>query len=247
MLLTKPLFAASLVLLLAHATSHAVDFSKVTHAGKTFTLCRVDLKKESLQLFLRDDAGQPLKSFERLDQWLGVQGQKLAFAMNGGMYHGDMSPVGLCVQNGKELAPLNLANAEGNFFLKPNGIFLISDQGARVIVSEEYPALREKVSLATQSGPLLLRNGRMHPAFKEGSKNILFRNGVGVVSPTEVVFAISEETVNFHELATLFRDTLKCKDALFLDGTVSSLHAEALKRSDKKMDLGPMLGITATK
>lgn len=234
-------------LIMAATCAHALDFSTVTHAGKKFTICRIDLKKESLQLFLRDDAGQPLRSFEQAEKHLAALGQKLVFGMNGGMYHGDMSPVGLCVQNGKELAPLNLAKAEGNFFLKPNGVFLISEQGARVIVSEEYPALREKVLLATQSGPLLLRNNRMHPAFKEGSKNVLHRNAVGVTSPYEVIFAITEEPVNFHELATLFRDTLKCPDALFLDGTVSSLHATALKRSDKKMDLGPMLGVTVMK
>lgn len=235
------------LLLLFTCAANAVEYSTVTHAGKKFTICRVDFRKDSLQLFLRDEAGTPLKSFERLNQWLTGKQQKLVFAMNGGMYHGNMSPVGLCVIDGKEFAPLNLAKAEGNFFLKPNGVFLISDHGARVIVSEEYPALREKVMLATQSGPLLLRNGRMHPAFKEGSKNILHRNAVGIVSPTEVVFAITEEPVNFHELATLFRDALKCQDALFLDGTVSSLHAEALKRSDKKMDLGPMIGVTGAK
>ena len=242
----KPILAAILWSFLA-TFAHAVDFSTITHAGKEFTLCRVDLGKESLRIFLRDDAAQPLRSFENLQKHLGTKNQKLTFAMNAGMYHGDMSPVGLCVIDGKQIAPLNLAKAEGNFFLKPNGVFLISDQGARVIVSEEYPALqqKEKIVLATQSGPLLLRNGRMHPAFKEGSKNILYRNGVGIKSPTEVIFAISEEPVNFYDLATLFRDGLNCKDALFLDGTVSSLHADALKRSDRKMDLGPMIGITA--
>ena len=228
-------------------TVHAVDVSTVSHSGKRFTVCRVDLKSEKLQLFLKDEANQPLKSFERLQQWLATKQQGLVFAMNGGMYHGDMSPVGLCVSESRQLAPLNLAKAEGNFFLKPNGVFLISDQGAKVIVSEEYPALQEKVQLATQSGPLLLRQGRMHPAFKEGSKNLLHRNAVGVKSASEVIFAITEEPVNFFELATLFRDTLKCQDALFLDGTVSSLFSNALKRSDKKMDLGPMVGITVAR
>ena len=234
-----------LALLVFPLSATAIDFSTLTHAGKKFTICRLDAQKEKLELLVRDDAGLPLKSFERAQQWLGEKRQKLIFGMNGGMYHGDMSPVGLCVQGGKELVPLNLAKAEGNFFLKPNGIFLISDKGVKVIVSEEYPALKEKVMLATQSGPLLLRNNRMHPAFKEGSKNVLYRNAVGVRARHEVIFAISEEPVNFHELATLFRDALKCPDALFLDGTVSSLHAEALNRSDKKMDLGPMIGITA--
>lgn len=235
---------ALITLMLVSATAHAVDFRAVVHAGKKFTVCRVDPKKEKLQLFLKDDQGQPLKSFATLDAWLQKKGEKLAFAMNAGMYHGDMSPIGLCIANGKQLAPVNLANGEGNFFLKPNGVFLISDQGAKVIRSEEYPALKEKVELATQSGPLLLRGGVVHPVFNPNSKNVLFRNGVGVASPHEVIFAISEEIVSFHELATLFRDVLKCPDALFLDGTVSSLFAPPLKRNDKKMDLGPMIGVT---
>lgn len=233
-----------LALMLVTATAHAVDFKAVVHAGKKFTVCRVDLRKEKLHLFLKDDQGQPLKSFTTLDAWLQKKGEKLAFAMNAGMYHGDMSPVGLCIANGKQLAPVNLANGEGNFFLKPNGVFLVSDHGAKVIRSEEYPVLKEKVELATQSGPLLLRGGVVHPVFNPNSKNLLFRNGVGVPSPHEVIFAISEEIVSFHELATLFRDALKCPDALFLDGTVSSLFAPPLKRNDKKMDLGPMIGIT---
>ncbi|MBL9145698.1 MAG: phosphodiester glycosidase family protein [Verrucomicrobiaceae bacterium] len=226
------------------STTQAVDFKAIVHAGKKFTVCRVDLRKEKLQLFLKDDQDQPLRSFATLDAWLQKKGEKLTLAMNAGMYHGDFSPVGLCVADRKQLAPVNLANGEGNFFLKPNGIFLISDQGAKVIKSEEYPTLKEKVELATQSGPLLLRNGVEHPAFNPESKNQLFRNGVGVASPHEVIFAISEEIVSFHELATLFRDVLKCPDALFLDGTVSSLYAPPLKRSDKKMDLGPMIGVT---
>jgi uncharacterized protein YigE (DUF2233 family) len=58
------------------------------------------------------------------------------------------------------------------------------------------------------------------------------------------LFATSEEPVNFYEFATLFRDILHCPDALFFDGTVSSIHATALHRSDKKIDLGPIIGIT---
>lgn len=232
------------VLLTLSATAHAVDFRAVVHAGKKFTVCRVDLKKEKLSLFLKDEQNQPLKTFVALEQMVQRQNQQLTFAMNGGMYHGDMSPVGLCIAKGQQLAPLNLAAGEGNFFLRPNGVFLISDQGAKVIKSEEYPALKEKVEVATQSGPLLLRSGIIHPAFNPNSKNQLFRNGVGVASPQEVIFAISEEIVSFYELATLFRDTLKCPDALFLDGTVSSLYAPPLQRNDRKMDLGPMIGIT---
>jgi len=221
-----------------------VEFSTVEIAGKRVTVCRVDVRTERLQLFHRDGNGQPFKRFPALGDWLGQRGQKLTFAMNGGMYHGDFSAVGLSVADGKTLTPLNTANAEGNFFLKPNGVFLVSEAGARVVESSEFPRLREKVILATQSGPLLLRGGRMHAAFRPGSVNRLFRNGVGVPSPDVALFAISEAPVNFHEFATMFRDVLKCPDALFLDGTISSLYAPKLKRNDFRMDLGPILGVT---
>ncbi len=228
-------------------SAQAVEFTTTMSSGKRFTICRVDLAKEPLKLFLNDPAGQPLKTFAAVEAMLAVNQERLVFAMNAGMYHGNFSPVGLCVIDGQRLAPLNLENAEGNFFLKPNGVFLITDKGARVVESSQVPLLKDKLILATQSGPMLLGGGRRHPAFKQGSKNRLYRNGVGVVSPNVVVFAISEEPVNFHEFALLFRDDLHCADALFLDGTVSSLHAPSLKRSDKKMDLGPMFGITTTK
>ena len=229
-------------------TAQGFDFaSGTTIEGKKVTVCHVDLQKESLAIFLRDDAGKPLKSFEGIEHWLEPQGKRLLFGMNAGMYRGDFSPVGLCVSKGVTLNPLNLDNGEGNFFLKPNGVFLISDLGARVIASQEYPALKEKVLLATQSGPLLLCNGRIHPAFQPGSKNRLYRNGVGAVSPQRIVFVISEEPVNFYEFAVFFRDGLHCENALFLDGSVSSLHAPELKRSDKKMDLGPIFGIVGNR
>jgi len=222
----------------------AVEFSTVEFAGKQFTVCRVNVRKEHLQLFHRDDTGQPFKRFDRLATWVEARGQKLTFAMNAGMYHGDFSAVGLFVSDGKEVVPLNTTNGDGNFFLKPNGVFAITKTGAQVIESSEYPKLRERVELATQSGPLLVRSGKLHPAFNTNSASRFFRNGVGVPSPDIALFVISEAPVNFYEFATLFRDKLGCPDALFLDGTISSLHAPQLKRSDSKMDLGPIIAVT---
>jgi uncharacterized protein YigE (DUF2233 family) len=241
----KTLLVAVVIAMLALGISaSAVDFSTVEFAGKRFTVCRVNVRKERLQLFHRDETGQPFKRFDRLAPWIESRGQKLVFAMNAGMYHGDFSAVGLFVSGGKEVVPLNMANAEGNFFLKPNGVFAVTEGGARVVESSEYPKLRERVILATQSGPLLARSGKLHPAFNANSLSRLFRNGVGVPSPEFAVFVISDVPVNFYEFATLFRDKLQCPDALFLDGTISSLHAPALKRSDFRMDLGPIIAVT---
>ena len=197
-----------------------------------------------MQLFLKDENGQSFKTFSKLAPWLEARGQKLVFAMNAGMYHGDFSPVGLFVSEGRQVAPLNLTNAEGNFFLKPNGIFMISEAGAKIVESSDYPRFQKGVSLATQSGPLLLQHGKVHPAFNASSASRLFRNGVGVASPETAIFVISEEPVNLYEFAILFRDKLRCPDALFFDGTISSLYSTELKRSDFRMDLGPIIGIT---
>ncbi len=222
----------------------AVEYSTVEVAGKRVTVCRVDLRAERLQLFHHDDAGQPFRHFGNLTSWLQGRGRKLVFAMNAGMYQPDLSPVGLFVAAGQELALLNVANGSGNFFLKPNGVFAVTAAGARVVESSEYPKLGEGILLATQSGPLLVRGGQIHPAFNARSESRLRRNGVGVSSAASVVFAISEDPVNFYEFATLFRDQLHCPDALYLDGAISSLHATALGRDDSRADLGPIIAVT---
>jgi len=221
-----------------------VEFSTVEFGRRRFTVCRVDVGKEQLQSFHRDEAGTPFKRFERLVPWLASHGQKLTFAMNAGMYHGDFRAVGLYVSGGQQAVPLNASNGTGNFFLKPNGVFVVTDAGARVIESSEYPRLHERIILATQSGPLLVRGGKLHPVLKADSTSRLFRNGVGVSSRDIALFVISDEPVNLYEFATLFRDKLRCPDALFLDGSISSLYAPALKRNDFRMDLGPMIGVT---
>jgi uncharacterized protein YigE (DUF2233 family) len=232
-----------LILAFASQAALALEFKSVTHEGKRYTVCRIDLRADKLHLFLRDNAGQYFKSFENIDQALAPRGQRLVFGMNAGMYHPGLIPVGLFVTGGTQLAPLNLENGEGNFFMKPNGVFLLTASGARVLESSLVPTVSEKIELATQSGPLLVIGGKIHPKFNPQSTSELFRNGVGVTAQNEVYFAISEEPVNFYNCATLFRDALKCSDALFFDGTVSSLHSTELKRSDKKIDLGPIIGV----
>ena len=163
--------------------------------------------------------------------------------MNAGMFQRDYSPVGLFIAGGKELAPLNTNSGYGNFFMKPNGIFVMTDTGPRVVETSEYARLKGRIVLATQSGPLLVHSGKIHPDFKVNSTSRVIRNGVGISDAGKVVFAISEEPVNLHEFSALFRNVLSCPNALYLDGVISSLHAPALKRSDKKTEIGPIIAV----
>ena len=207
-----------------------------------FTTIRFDARTERIELFLRDDAGQPFKHFDQLKSWLAGKNKQLRFAMNAGMYHVDLSPVGLFVQDGKQVSRLNLSDGTGNFYLKPNGVFFVSESGPKIVESTEYPALAQGVRLATQSGPLLVRHGALHPSINAASTSRLVRNGVGVSGNT-IMFVISEQPVNFYEFATYFRDELHCPDALYLDGVVSSLYSTDLQRNDSKADLGPIVGV----
>jgi uncharacterized protein YigE (DUF2233 family) len=223
--------------------AHGLEFRTVTYSGKKATICSVDLKTDDLRLFLNDDSGRPLKSFAALAQWMGRQNKRVVFAMNAGMFEPDYSPVGLFVSGGRQFNPLNLRDGFGNFYLKPNGVFAVTQSGAAVMESSQFQNIRVPVILATQSGPLLVSSGLIHPAFQPGSHSRLLRNGVGVASPHQVLFAIGEDPMNLYEFAALFRDALHCPNALFLDGTVSSLYAPGLGRNDQKIDLGPMIGV----
>ena len=207
-----------------------------------FTVVTVDTAHEQLALFLNDEAGAPLNSFARLAAMLQARQRRLSFAVNAGMFHVDYRPVGLLVQDGTQVAPLNLADGVGNFFLKPNGVFLVSDSGPRVLESSEYPNFKGAVRLATQSGPLLLRDGVIHPGFNPASSSRNIRNGVGVLG-SKAIFVISNHPVTFYEFAVFFRDNLHCRDALYLDGAVSGLYSSALGRHDAPAKFGPMLGV----
>ena len=94
---------------------------------------------------------------------------------------------------------------------------------------------------ATQSGPMLVIEGALHPAIQDDGSSRLIRNGVGVRGARIAVFVISDDPVSFGKFARLFRDDLGCANALFLDGTVSSLWAPELNRKDAVAPLGPMV------
>lgn len=246
-LLRHAFFAAIFALVLS--TVRAVEYRTMAYAGKRHVVCAVDPKTERLELFLKDGKGAVLHRFAALETMLAARGQRLAFGMNAGMFHPNYAPVGLYVAEGREVVPLNNAAAEGNFFLKPNGVFAVLKDGTAVVAgAADWPAFAGRARLATQSGPMLVIDGKLHPVFREGSDSRLFRNGVGIAPDGKALFVISAEPVNFYEFATLFRDTLRCRNALFFDGTISSLYAPELKRNDDmKFPLGPILGVTAAK
>ena len=183
---------------------------------------------QAVRILWKDAEGRSLRTLPMAARHLQSRGAEIVALMNGGIFEPGGVPSGLLVQDGVELAPINRNDGQGNFFLKPNGVFLTGPKGAAVIASGEYPWKEFEVRQAVQSGPLLLRRGRIHPAFNAGSANRLHRNGVGVTKNGEVVFAMTDfksgKFPNLHEFASLFL-LLDCQDALFLDGDISQMRA----------------------
>jgi uncharacterized protein YigE (DUF2233 family) len=209
----------------------ALDSRDVNFHGIGFRVVRIDLRHEPLSLHWRDPAsGQPYADIDALRQWGEARGKRLLFAANAGIYDRKADPLGLYVENGKTLVPLNLAHgdpASGNFSLQPNGVFAIYPDGhAAVRASADFKADRQPVRWATQSGPMLVIDGRINPQFVDGSSSLKWRSGVCAPRPHEVAFAVSQAPVNFHDFAQLFRDKLGCRDALYLDGSISQIYVD---------------------
>ncbi|MDM9625315.1 phosphodiester glycosidase family protein [Rhizobium sp. S152] len=219
--------------------------------GASYAVCTVKRDADAVHLFWRGADGQPYRTFSALADAVQARGQTLAFAMNGGMFDDDFSPVGLYVEDGRELRPVNTASRLGspasvpNFYKKPNGVFFIDEKDAGILSTEEYLKRRPNVKIATQSGPMLVINGVLHPAFIQGSTDRRRRDGVGICGD-DIKFVISEDDVNFHDFARVFRDDLKCSNALFLDGgRGTGLYSPELDRNDRSGHggYGPMIAI----
>jgi uncharacterized protein YigE (DUF2233 family) len=207
--------------------------------GSNYIICTFDLRAYSLRLCWKDEHGQPYAGFDHLPRRL--DGAPIVFAMNGGMYEADLSPLGLYIENGKTLRQANTGNAAGNFYMKPNGVFYVGGQEAGILTTDRFLSQKPKAEFATQSGPMLVIDGRIHPRILPNSTSQKMRNGVGIRDSHTVVFAISEEPVTFWEFAHLFRDGLGLRNALFLDGGISSLYAPALRRFDTLYPMGPII------
>ena len=220
--------------LLLNPVGSGLQAETVEFNGNLFWVYHYDPAKEKLELFLGEPQGKP-NTFTGLEKRLNAQGRQLKFAMNSGIFEGTFFPSGLHISEGKTITKLNLKDfkktREGeltpNFFLKPNGVFFLRKDGsAAVVESLRYSQLSESPVLATQSGPMLVGEGKIHPVLTKDSTSKRYRNGVGVTKDGKIIFACSHLNVetgmsNLYNFAAFFRDKLGCPNALYLDGDIS--------------------------
>ncbi|MGD9544107.1 MAG: phosphodiester glycosidase family protein [Methylocystis sp.] len=237
--------AAALALSAPPAIAGANPCADVEEGGAAYVVCDFDARKSDIRLFLRNAKGEAYNDFSRLSGDLSGRGETLVFAMNAGMYAEDRAPVGLYVENGRTLKSANTRPGPGNFHMKPNGVFWVDGQHVGVTETARFLKRRQRAQFATQSGPMLVIGGRIHPRIHEDGVSQKYRNGVCVRDGHIARFAISNRPVTFYEFARLFRDRLHCQDALFLDGgAASGLYAPSLSRHDRFIPaMGPIVGV----
>ncbi len=196
-----------------------------------FIVCRAD----------KVEIRSGMRSFKALQSRLGDRSDSVAFAMNGGMFDDAGAPIGLMIEDGREVRAINRRKGGGNFHLMPNGVFLVQRDGrSEVLPSTAYKASTD-IAFATQSGPMLVIDGKLHSKFDPDGTSRYVRNAVGIGPDSKPLFVITTDVVSFGKLARFFRDELKVKNALYLDGSVSSLWDPANGRMDDFVDLGPLI------
>jgi uncharacterized protein YigE (DUF2233 family) len=225
-------------------TSYTPPYEAAILENDSFLSFRVNPKKQNLKLYYKDEKGDALGSIENLKKWVESKGQKLVFAMNGGMYMEGGRPLGLYIENYQTISPINKRLHPGaNFYSKPNGVFYIDSNNVAAICKTENFVNSGNIKYATQSGPMILFDGEIHPACKKNSPYTAVRNGVGILPGNEVLFVLTATDVSFYQFMNYFKSS-GCKDALFFDGNVSLAYLPEKNWINDGGAFGVMVGVT---
>ncbi len=220
------------------STCEAVEFE-----GTALTHCLADPALHAIRMVTADAAGKPYRSFASYSANRGATDAPVVFAMNGGMFGESGLGIGYYVENGARGQELNRAQGGGNFHLLPNGVFFGSaSAGWQVLETEAfYHKVLVRPRFGTQSGPMLVIDGDLHPEIADNGESLHIRNAVGVDAGGMAHFVISDAPISFGRLARYFRDELDTPNALYLDGAVSQLWDPARGRIDNGAMLGPLI------
>ncbi len=218
----------------------------VTFETIPLTHCIADPAKHRITTALGPDGKAPYRSLANLAAGRAPDAPLVVFAVNGGMFDEDGKPIGYYVEGKDRTKELNRADGPGNFHLKPNGVFYGTGSTWSIRTSDGfYSNVGDRPEFGTQSGPMLVIDGKLHPEIAQDGPSKAIRNGVGVDADGRAHFVISDKPLSFGVLARFYRDELKTPNALFLDGNVSALWDPANDRLDLGAALGPLIIVEA--
>lgn len=204
------------------------------------TDCIAVPQRHRIATALADDEGANFRSLSAFAPTR--QARAIAFAVNAGMYDEDGDPIGYFVEGGERLHTLNTNDGEGNFHMEPNGVFYGTGDAWEVRSTPDFLAnVTDRPDFGTQSGPMLVVDGKLHPEITYDGPSKAIRNGIGVDDKGRAHFVISNAPISFGKLARFYRDELKVKNALYLNGNVSQLWNPATDRIDSGAPIGPIL------
>lgn len=231
------IFPLTLLLVLCLACKEKIQ------EDKNFVIYKANPKTQNIKFYWKNNRHEIIRSIEHLKNEMESGNERLVFAMNGGMFEPDNSPKGLYIENFKTLKSIDTLKGSGNFYLPPNGVFYLTQNNQPGIVETSLYKHNTAIRYATQSGPMLLTDGKINSVFQKDSKNLNIRNGVGILENGEVIFAMSKKEINFYRLALLFKE-MGCKNALYLDGFVSRTYLPEKNWVQTDGDFGVIIGIT---
>ena len=215
---------------------------KATFENAPLTVCIADPELDVIRVALGPEGGKPWRNLSAFAANRAPDAPPVVFAMNGGMFDDEGRPIGYFVEDGVRKHALSRTEGPGNFHMQPNGVFFGTGSKWMVLSSEEFfSSVTQRPDFGTQSGPMLVIDGDLHPAIDDDGKSLRVRNAVGVDPGGRAIFAISDQPISFGKLARYYRDVLDVKNALFLDGTVSSLWDPASGRMDGGFPIGPLI------
>ncbi|MFZ9942082.1 MAG: phosphodiester glycosidase family protein [Bacteroidia bacterium] len=189
------------------------------------------------------------KGLADLKKHLNTNNKQVLMVTNGGMFTVDNKPVGFFRSSAERRQyPLDTSTTKfnDNFHLYPNGVFFVDSTGhPGVLTTSAFNNSKfyHAAAMATQSGPMLVIDGKIHPKFKQGSQNVKIRSAVGVISGEVAVFVASTQPVSFWDIAEMQLELFGCRNALFLDGVVSLMDVHDMPPPPDR-SFGPMISVT---
>ena len=82
--------------------------NQIEFEGHSYDTYAVRQGNTTLRIYFKDSKGRKLESVKNLKRYLEANSNELVFATNAGMFTSNLDPVGLLVERGEVVSPLNV-------------------------------------------------------------------------------------------------------------------------------------------